>query len=263
MTSAHARIVSEICLGAQAPDAELRSEAGNAVFLSSHWEEEPLVLILVSDLYGQPSVDHVLTLRDAYDTFDEAGGDIVVVVRNDGAEIAAFRVKHNVTYSVLSDPSGVAHNAYGVSPNSPASFVIDKSGIVRYAHRAASVLDTPSTWELVDAVCGLTGEVVERPEAAKFTPSPVSLRGDLADQPAFVTGAPIKAAAQVDYMCGKCGNTSYEVVKLATSGGWISRIFNFQYRKFIAVVCMACNHAELYRTKGGGIANIADILVGG
>jgi uncharacterized protein len=262
MTSAHARIVSEIGLGAQAPDAELRSEVGNAVFLSSHWEEQPLVLVLLSDLHAQPSVDQVLTLRDAHDTFDQAGGDIIAVVRNDGAEIATLRAEYNVTYAVLSDPSGVAHKAYGTSPNTPASFVIDKRGIVRYAHYAATILDTPSTWELVDAVCGLTGEAVERPEPTKLMPAPVSLHDDTAERPAFVMGASVKAAAQVDYACSKCENTAYEIVKVATSGGWISRIFNFQYRNFVAVVCKACNYAELYRTKGGAAANIADILIG-
>lgn len=262
MTSAHARIVSEIGLGARAPDAELKSEVGNSVFLSSHWEEQPLVLALLSDLHAQPSVDQVLTLRDAFDTFDQAGGDIVVVVRNDVAEIATFRAERNVKFPMLSDPSGVAHNAYRVLPNSPASFVIDKNGIVRYAHYAATILDTPSTWELVDAVCGLTGEAVERPEPTKLMPAPVSLRDDTAERPALVPGAPLQSAAQVNYACSKCGNSGYEIVKIATSGGWISRIFNFQYRKFVAIVCTSCNYAELYRTKSGAAANIADILIG-
>jgi hypothetical protein len=262
MTSAHACIGAGVGLGAKAPDAELTNEAGGAVFLSSYWQNEPLVLVLIADLAIETSVDHILTLRDAYQTFDEAGGDIAVVVRNTPAEIAAFRSQHNVAYPVLSDPSGATRRAYSTPPVGPASFVIDTSGVIRYARRANGALDTPSTWELVDAVCGLTGEAVERPEPTKLTPAPISLHNDTVERPAFVTGAPVKAAAQVNYTCSKCGNTAYEIVKVATSGGWISRIFNFQYRNFVAVVCTACNYSDLYRTKGGSLANVADIIFG-
>ncbi len=262
MDTAHARITIGVGLGSQAPDAELTREAGNAVFLSSHWEEQPLVLVLVNDLKPEPVVDHVITIRDAREEFDEAGGAIVFVTRSTPSEIAAFRSGRNVTLPVLSDPSGEAHAAYGVPSNAPAAFVVDTAGVIRYAHRAATALDTPSTWELIDAVCGLTGEVVERPEPASVSPMPFSLRNESAEPSAFVAGAPVRAVDQANYVCGKCGSSAYEIVKIATSGGWISRLFNFQYRKFVAIVCTTCNHAELYRTKGGTAANIADIIIG-
>jgi len=258
MTTTHA----EIGLGAMAPDAELRAESGSAVFLSSYWDAEPLVLVLVNDLGSEAAAGHAITLRDARSVFDEAGGDIVVVARNALAEIAAFRLEHNIGYPVLHDLLGWAHDAYSAPANSSASFVIDTGGVVRYAHRGKDALDAPPTWTLIDAVCGLTGEAVARPEPARVSlDGPVSLRGTV-ERPPFVTGAPVLPAEQARYTCSKCGNSAYEVVKLSTSGGWLSRIFNFEYRNFVAVVCTACSHAELYRTKGGALANIADILVG-
>ncbi len=255
-------IRTEVGLGAKAPDAELRADSGGEVLLSSYWDAEPLVLVLLNDLTSEAAADHAITLRDARNTFDEAGGDVVAVVRNTPGEIAAFRLEHNISYPVLHDLLGWAHEAYGVLASSSASFVIDTGGVVRYAHRGSGPLDAPPTWTLIDAVCGITGEAVERPEPPKVTPAPVSLHGDSAERPAFVTGAPVKAVDQASYTCAKCGGNAYEIVKLSTSGGWLSRMFNFEYRNFVALVCTACNHAELYRTKGGALANIADILMG-
>jgi len=260
MGTAHARVSQGIGLGAKAPDVELTNEEGGAVFLSSYWEEQPLLLVLLNHLKPEAVVDHLLTLRDARDEFDEAGGAIVVISSNSAPAIAAFKAKRNVGLAMLSDHSGEAHATYSVPLSAPAAFVIDTGGVIRYAHRAATVLDTPSTWDLVDAVCGLTGAVIQHPEPS--LPTPLSLHNDSAGRPAFAPSVPLMAASQASYSCIKCANASYEIVKIATSGGWISRLFNFQYRSFVAVVCTTCNHAELYRTKGGTAANIADILVG-
>jgi predicted nucleic-acid-binding Zn-ribbon protein/peroxiredoxin len=253
---------AEIGLGAKAADAELRAEAGDAVFLSSYWDEQPLVLVLLNNLRVEASAEHAITLRDAHQAFDQAGGAIVVVARNEPAEIASFRSERRIGYSILSDVAGEAHQAYGVPEGGSASFVIDTGGVVRYAQRGAGPLDMPSTWTIVDAVCGLTGETVERPDPTLLPTDTLSPR----DEPmrsGLVTGAPLLPVDRANFVCGKCGNSTYEVAKLSTAGGWVSRIFNFQYRSFLAVVCTACNYAELYRAKSGRLANIADIVAGG
>lgn len=68
---------------------------------------------------------------------------------------------------------------------------------------------------------------------------------------------------QLNYRCGKCGNATYEVNTLSTAGGWLSRLFNFQYRKFSAITCTQCGYTELYKARSGALSNIADILAGG
>src|SRR4029077_1719918 len=107
-------------------------------------EEQPLVLVLLNDLRLRASADHAITLRDAHQALDQAGGAIVVVARNDPAEIASFRSERRIGYSILSDVAGEAHEAYGVPAGGSASFVIDSGGVVRYAHRGEGPLDTPS-----------------------------------------------------------------------------------------------------------------------
>jgi predicted nucleic-acid-binding Zn-ribbon protein/peroxiredoxin len=253
---------ADIGLGAKAADVELRAEAGNAAFLSSCWDEQPLVLVLLNDLRAEASADHAITLRDAHRAFDQAGGAIVVVARNEPLEIASFRSERRIGYAILSDVAGEAHEAYGVPEGGSASFVIDTGGVVRYAQRAEGPLDTPSTWTIVDAVCGLTGETVERPDPT-LLPIDTFSPHDETTHAGLVTGAPLLPVDRVNFVCRKCRNTTYEVAKLSTAGGWVSRIFNFQYRSFVAVVCTACNYAELYRAKSGRLANIADIVAGG
>ncbi|OGO51403.1 MAG: GTP-binding protein [Chloroflexi bacterium RBG_16_68_14] len=65
-----------------------------------------------------------------------------------------------------------------------------------------------------------------------------------------------------NFRCAKCGNTGCEVNTLSTAGGWLSRLFNFQYRKFSAVSCSNCKYTELYRAEAGALSNIFDLLAG-
>lgn len=176
MNTARAHMETAVGLGASAPDARLTEVQGNTTLLSPFWQEEPVVLVFLNDISPDSVVDHVITLRDAAGDVDEAGGDIVAVARNAPSAIAAMCAQHSVKFPVLGDASGEAHAAYDVPPNAPAAFVIDSRGVIRYAHRAMTVFDMPSTWDVVDAVCGLTGAVVARPELpeartdAIFTP---------------------------------------------------------------------------------------------
>ncbi len=64
-----------------------------------------------------------------------------------------------------------------------------------------------------------------------------------------------------EFKCEKCGNRSYDKTELRTTGGKLSKLFDVQNKKFIAVSCSNCGYTELYRkTDSGVFSNIFDFL---
>jgi predicted nucleic-acid-binding Zn-ribbon protein/peroxiredoxin len=240
--------------GSRAPDLELPGVNGAPIRLSLFWQDRPCILAFFGPLDSEFALEYALQLRDAYERFQQAGAQLAAVAPCARDEAIVFRQQHNIIYPMLCDTERDAYLAFGISSERPGTFVIDTHGTVRFAHHVASVLDEPSTWNLVDAACAITGATVDRPELAL---------PELPDAAALEAVLPSKVIRdRLDYRCGKCGNQNYEMNTLSTAGGWLSRMFNFQYRKFSAITCTACGYTELYKTKSGALANVADILVG-
>lgn len=60
------------------------------------------------------------------------------------------------------------------------------------------------------------------------------------------------------YKCPKCGNTSYEKDKIRTTGGGLSKIFDIQNKRFVAITCTNCRYTEFY--KGGDSSTLSNIF---
>lgn len=70
---------------------------------------------------------------------------------------------------------------------------------------------------------------------------------------------PIKTSK---YHCPKCGNSTYHVETISTTGGFWTKIFNVQHKKFSAVICTKCTYTELYKTKSSKLENVFDFITG-
>jgi hypothetical protein len=62
------------------------------------------------------------------------------------------------------------------------------------------------------------------------------------------------------YECMKCGNREYEMGELRTSGGFWSKIFDVQNRKFTSVSCTECGYTEIYKGDSSMLGNVFDFL---
>ena len=63
------------------------------------------------------------------------------------------------------------------------------------------------------------------------------------------------------YHCVKCGNDDYETGEIRTTGGFWSKIFDIQNRRFYSVSCTDCGYTEFYNGSSGRTAeNIFDFL---
>ena len=127
-------------------------------------------------------------MRDAHQELDRQGWTVVAVGQGPGSRSAVFQRELDLPFVVLGDPERAGYAAFGLERGSPldmlrpslivaageallsgarqgrtegdpaqtpGTFIIDRTGIVRYAHPAAHAGDIPSAMELVRAVDGI------------------------------------------------------------------------------------------------------------
>ena len=64
------------------------------------------------------------------------------------------------------------------------------------------------------------------------------------------------------HVCPKCGCRQYDAEPIHTTGGTLSRMLNYQNKRFIAVSCSQCGYTELYRETSDRAGNIIDLFFG-
>lgn len=102
-------------------------------------------------------------MRDKIADIEAAGAQLLVVDPHE-----SWAAKHllkevglraeDVDYPLLADPGQIVSAAYGVAfqmrihtelSNRPATFIIDRSGVIRYVRRATGFADRPSPGEIL------------------------------------------------------------------------------------------------------------------
>jgi hypothetical protein len=63
-----------------------------------------------------------------------------------------------------------------------------------------------------------------------------------------------------NYACPKCHNTSCDTGEIRTVGGFWSKIFDMQNRKFSSVTCSRCSYTEFYAADNSELGNIFDLF---
>ncbi len=63
------------------------------------------------------------------------------------------------------------------------------------------------------------------------------------------------------YQCAKCNHRQYTSGEMRTTGGFWTKIFNIQNRKFVTISCESCGYTELYlKEKASTAENILDFF---
>ena len=62
------------------------------------------------------------------------------------------------------------------------------------------------------------------------------------------------------YRCPKCSGTAYEVGEIRAAGGFWSKIFDVQGKKFTTVICSHCGYTEFFRGNTSTLGNIFDFF---
>ena len=68
-------------------------------------------------------------------------------------------------------------------------------------------------------------------------------------------------AEHAKYRCPKCNNRQYEEGAIHVTGGFWSKIFDIQGKRFTTITCSYCGFTELYKGSNSSTGgNIFDLL---
>jgi peroxiredoxin Q/BCP len=93
-----------------------------------------------------------------FDVFKKLETEIVVVGPEDKEEFREYWKKENLPFMGLPDPDQTVLKKYGQEirifkfGRMPAQVLIDKKGIIRYAHYGSSMSDIPSNAEIIKLI---------------------------------------------------------------------------------------------------------------
>ncbi len=62
------------------------------------------------------------------------------------------------------------------------------------------------------------------------------------------------------YACEKCQHTKFKTGQLRAAGGFFSKLFDVQSRKFTTVSCSNCGYTEIYKGDTSVVGNIFDFF---
>ena len=99
--------------GDQAPDVALVDESGARTTLHALLDR-PVVLYFYPKDDTPGCTAEACAFRDAYESFTDAGADVVGVSSDSQHAHAAFKARHRIPFRLMSDPDANARTAFGV-----------------------------------------------------------------------------------------------------------------------------------------------------
>ena len=141
--------MSEITVGAPAPDFDLPTDGPARVRLSS-FRGKTVVLYFYPKDDTSGCTSEAIAFSEKTDVFTALGAVVVGVSRDTAASHAKFRKKHSLSVTLAADDEGAATEAYGVWVEKSmygrsymgierATFLIDGTGVVRQVWRKVKV----------------------------------------------------------------------------------------------------------------------------
>jgi len=141
--------------GDPAPDFTLAGTGGQEYTLSSY-RGQPVVVVFYPGDNTAVCTTQLKSYTADFDEFEGVDAQILAISPQDVKSHEGFSQKHGFRFPLLADTDKAVGDAYGVL--GPVGFyrrsvfVVDRDGVVRYAHRAVAGLTYRKTDEIVSAV---------------------------------------------------------------------------------------------------------------
>jgi thioredoxin-dependent peroxiredoxin len=127
-----------IQVGDEAPDFPFTLKDGSPVSLKSLLQKKAVVLYFYPKDDTPGCTKEACSFRDAYESFSDAGAEVIGVSADASAAHDAFVAKHRLPFTLVSDADGSLRQRYGV-PRSflgllpgRVTYVIDRKGVVQH-----------------------------------------------------------------------------------------------------------------------------------
>ncbi|HEG44039.1 MAG TPA: GTP-binding protein [Phycisphaerales bacterium] len=63
-----------------------------------------------------------------------------------------------------------------------------------------------------------------------------------------------------NYVCVKCSHRECDTGEFRATGGFLSKVFDLQSKRFTTVTCKNCQYTEIYRASSSMLGNIFDLF---
>jgi thioredoxin-dependent peroxiredoxin len=135
-----------IQVGDKAPDFTLPSQSGEQVRLQDRLGDRVVVLYFYPKDNTSGCTAEACAFRDNYETFTDAGAEVIGVSSDSTDKHAGFASKHRLPFTLLADQGGRVRKAYGVPAAlgflpGRVTYVIDRSGTVRHVFNSMTNID--------------------------------------------------------------------------------------------------------------------------
>ena len=132
--------------GDKAPDFTLPSQSGDQVRLQDRLGERVVVLYFYPKDNTRGCTAEACAFRDSYETFTDAGAEVIGVSSDSADRHAGFASKYRLPFTLLADQGGRVRKAYGVPAAmglipGRVTYVIDRTGTVRHVFNSMSNID--------------------------------------------------------------------------------------------------------------------------
>jgi peroxiredoxin len=147
-------------VGERAPDFTLQSTSGEAVTLSSFRGKHPVLLAFFPLAFTSTCTAELCEMTEDYDGYAAKGVVILPISVDSVPTLKEYRRQHALRTELLSDFKREATNAYGTMWqdaffSNRAYFLIDRDGVVRWAHVEATPGQKRSTAEIAEQIAKL------------------------------------------------------------------------------------------------------------
>jgi peroxiredoxin len=126
-------------VGERAPDFTLASTSGQQVSLASFRGKQPVLVAFFPLAFTSTCTAELCAIRDDWDQFTGKDVAVLPISVDSVPTLKEFKAKYEMTTDLLSDFKREASRAFGVLIedkffSTRAYFLIDREGIVRWAH---------------------------------------------------------------------------------------------------------------------------------
>jgi thioredoxin-dependent peroxiredoxin len=131
------RSKNKVKVGSVAPDFTLPSQAGEMVSLEEYFGRKPVVLFFYPKDDSPGCTREVCAFREYFEEFGELDAEVIGISSDSVESHRSFAVKHELSFTLLSDEGGNIRRLYGVPKTfslfpGRVTYVIDREGVVRH-----------------------------------------------------------------------------------------------------------------------------------
>lgn len=147
-------------IGAPAPEFTLPSTAGRDVSLAEFHGGRNVLLAFFPLAFTSTCTAEMCAFTDDFDRFTAAGTVVLPISTDSVPTLKEYKAKHAMRVDLLSDFKRVVSRRYDVLiedsfHSARAYFLIDRDGVLRWAHTEAVLRDRRSDAELLERIAAL------------------------------------------------------------------------------------------------------------